>query len=84
MLRKKLNLCEHRWVFWGRIAVGGLVGDAYTCAKCPTTEILVKFGSRDEMETALEGRAMPPELKEGNEAADLLAMKGCGKSKDAV
>lgn len=46
--------CEHHWKFWGRIAVGGLVGDAYICQKCPTTEILVHFGSQDELEKALE------------------------------
>lgn len=68
MLRKKLDRCEHHWAFWGRISMGGLVGDAYTCQNCPTTEVLVKFGSREEMEAALEGRAAMPELKEGAEA----------------
>ncbi len=68
MLRKKLNLCEHHWGFWGKIAVGGLVGDAYICTKCPTTEILVHFGSQDEMEKALEDgyqklEERAPELK---------------------
>ena len=56
--------CQHHWKFWGRISMGGLVGDAYICDNCPTTEILVKFGSRDEMEIALGGRATVPELKE--------------------
>lgn len=54
MLRKRLNQCEHHWRFWGKIAVGGLVGDAYICDNCPTTEILVKFGSKQEMEDVLE------------------------------
>jgi len=50
----KTPRCEHHWAFWGKIAVGGLVGDAYICKKCPTTEILVHFGSQDELEKALE------------------------------
>ena len=63
--------CRHHWVFWGKIAVGGLVGDAYICQRCPTTELLVHFGSQEEMENALErGYQVQEEraLKEGVDA----------------
>jgi len=71
MVRRKPG-CEHHWKFWGKIAVGGLVGDAYICNKCPTTEILVQFGSQDELEKALEDgyqklEERAPELKVGSE-----------------
>ncbi len=77
-LRPRKERCEHHWAFWGKIAVGGLVGDAYICQRCPTTEILVHFGSQDELEKALEDgyqRLEERELKEGGDEAKVLGLR---------